>query len=101
YLMQFERSGNTWKMLNFMVTPDALFNNDHYTDGTLSSLIGRYQASSTDATRVAIAKKINEYMVQQALFIPFYEKQANFAFKGISIKSAQAGNVIPFLYNIK
>jgi peptide/nickel transport system substrate-binding protein len=101
YLMQFERSINTWKMLNFMVTPDALFNNDHYTDGNLSSLIGRYQASSTDATRLAIAKKINEYMVQQALFIPFYEKQANFAFKGLTIKAAQSGNVIPFLYNIK
>ena len=100
YLMQFERSGNTWKMLNFMVTDNALFNNDKFSSSTVSSLIGRYQGASDEATRVALGKKINTALVNEAWFIPFYEKQANFAFKGIKIKSAQAGNVIPFLYNI-
>ena len=101
YLMQFERSINTWKMLNFMVTDNSLFNNDKFSSSTVSSLIGRYQGASDEATRISIAKKINTALVNEAWFIPFYEKQANFAFKGIKIKSAQAGNVIPFLYNIK
>ncbi|MFM6940196.1 MAG: ABC transporter substrate-binding protein [Rhodoluna sp.] len=100
YLMQFERSVNTWKMLNFMVTDNSLFNNDKFTSSAVSSLIGRYQGASDDKTRLALAKKINTALVQEAWFIPFYEKQSNFAFKGIQIKSAQAGNVIPFLYNI-
>lgn len=101
YLMQFERSINTWKMLNFMVTDNSLFNNDKFSSSTVSSLIGRYQGASDEATRISIAKKINTALVNEAWFIPFYEKQANFAFKGIKIKAAQAGNVIPFLYNIK
>jgi peptide/nickel transport system substrate-binding protein len=100
YLMQFERSGNTWKMLNFMVTDNSLFNNDKFSTSDVSSLIGRYQGASDENTRIALAKKINTALVNEAWFIPFYEKQANFAFKGIKIKSAQAGNVIPFLYNI-
>jgi peptide/nickel transport system substrate-binding protein len=100
YLMQFERSGNTWKMLNFMVTDTALFNNDKFSSSAVSSLIGRYQGASDENTRIALAKKINAALVNEAWFIPFYEKQANFAFKGIKIKAAQAGNVIPFLYNI-
>jgi hypothetical protein len=64
-------------------------------------LIGRYQGASGDATRLELAKKINTTLVNEAWFIPFYEKQANFAFKGINIKAAQAGNVIPYLYNIR
>lgn len=101
YLMQFERSVNTWKMLNFMVTDNSLFNNDKFTSSTVSSLIGRYQGASDDKTRLGLAQKINTALVNEAWFIPFYEKQANFAFKGINIKAAQAGNVIPYLYNIK
>jgi peptide/nickel transport system substrate-binding protein len=101
YLMQFERSVNTWKMLNFIVTDNSLFNNDKFTTSTVSSLIGRYQGASDDATRLGLAKKINAALVNEAWFIPFYEKQANFAFKGINIKAAQAGNVIPYLYNIR
>lgn len=101
YLMQFERSINTWKMLNFMVTDNSLFNNDKFTDSTVAGYVGRIQSSSSEADRISLAKKLNTYLVQQAWFLPFYEKQSNFAFKGISVKSAQAGNVIPFLYNIK
>jgi peptide/nickel transport system substrate-binding protein len=100
YLMQFERSVNTWKMLNFMVTDNSLFNNDKFSSSAVSSLIGRYQGASDEKTRLGLAQKINAALVNEAWFIPFYEKQANFAFKGISIKAAQAGNVIPFLYNI-
>ena len=101
YLMQFERSVNTWKMLNFMVTDNSLFNNDKFTTSDVSSLIGRYQGASDEGTRLGLAKKINAALVNEAWFIPFYEKQSNFAFKGVNIKAAQAGNVIPYLYNIR
>lgn len=100
-LMQFERAINGWKMLNFMVTPDSLFNNDHYSDATSKKLLAAIQAAPTTAKSIALQKQLNEYMVKQAWFLPFYEKQANFAFKGITVASAQAGNVIPYLYNIK
>ena len=100
-LMQFERAINGWKMLNFMVTPNSLFNNDHYTDATSAKLLKQIQNAKTLKDSIKLQKQLNEYMVKNAWFLPFYEKQANFAFKGINVSSAQAGNVIPYLYNIK
>jgi len=100
YLMQFERSANPWTLLQFMVAPGATFNTDNYTDDKLTALINKYKTAS-DSARKTILADINEFMVDEALFVPWYALQSNFVYKnGVVVKSAQAGNIIPFLYNI-
>jgi peptide/nickel transport system substrate-binding protein len=101
YLMIFERSGNPWTLLNFMITENANFNNDHFATSAVTKLVADYKYAKDDKSRAAILKKINTELVNDAWFAPWYALQSNFAHKGITVKSAQAGNVIPFLYNIK
>jgi peptide/nickel transport system substrate-binding protein len=100
YLMIFERSGNPWTLINFMINENATFNNDNYTESRVSSLIADFKKGSA-STRTALLKALNTELVNNAWFAPWYEIQSNFAHKGITVKAAQAGNVIPFLYNIK
>jgi ABC-type transport system substrate-binding protein len=99
-MMIFERSSNAWTLVNFMIANDATFNNDKYTEPKVSKLLDDYK-KATEAKRPAILKSINTELVNNAWFVPFYTIQSNFMYKGITVKSAQAGNVIPFLYNIK
>jgi peptide/nickel transport system substrate-binding protein len=100
YLMIFERAGNPWKLLNFMIAANATFNNDGYAEPTVTKLLESYKGA-TEAKRPAIFKAINTELVNNAWFSPWYEIQGTFAYKGISVKSPQAGNAIPYLYNIK
>jgi peptide/nickel transport system substrate-binding protein len=99
YLMQFERAGNPWTLLNFMVAANATFNTDKFSNPTISQLMKDYR-TATDAQRTTILTKINKILTEDAWFNVWYMKQANFIYKGITVKSAQAGNIIPFLYNI-
>jgi peptide/nickel transport system substrate-binding protein len=99
YLMQFERSGEPWQMLNFMITSNATFNTDGYENAVVTKLIGDYK-KATAAKRPAILTQINQQVQNDAWFAIWYGKQANFVYKGVTIKAAQTGNIIPFLYNI-
>lgn len=100
YLMMFERSANAWTLINFMISSEATFNNDKYAEAKVTSYINSYKTAS-DTKRASILKAMNKELVNNAWFVPFYTLQSNFVHKGITVKSAQAGNVIPFLYNIK
>jgi peptide/nickel transport system substrate-binding protein len=99
YLMQFERAGEPWQMMNFMLAPGATFNSDKFETATVTKLMADYK-KATAAARPAILKKINKSVQEDAWFDVWYAKQASFVHKGITIKSAQTGNIIPFLYNI-
>jgi peptide/nickel transport system substrate-binding protein len=99
YLMYFERSTNPWVLLNFMVANPGIFNNDKYEEAKVTKLINDYKTAS-EAKRKTILKDINTELVNNAWFAPWFAVQSNFAYKGITAKP-QAGNVIPYLYNIK
>lgn len=100
YLMYFERSTNPWTLLNFMIAKDSTWNNDHYSEPKVDKLIADFKKAS-DAKRTAILKDINTELVNNAWFAPWYAATSNIAYKGVTIKSAQTGNVLPLLYNIK
>jgi peptide/nickel transport system substrate-binding protein len=97
--MQFERSGEPWQMMNFMLAPGATFNTDKYENATVTKLMADYK-KATAAKRPAILKAINKAVQEDAYFGIWYAKQASFVYKGITVKSPQTGNIIPFLYNI-
>ncbi len=100
YLMIFERSSNPWTMINFMIAKNGTFNNDGFAQPKVTALIDEYKNAKA-SERASVLKELNFELVDQAWFAPWYAIQSNFAHKGITVKSAQAGNVIPFLYNIK
>ena len=100
YLMQFERSGEPWTLINFMLTKNATFNQEGYENDLVTKLIGDYKAA-TAAKRPAILKQLNSALTTDAWFCVWYAKQANFVYKGVTITAPQSGNIIPFLYNIK
>jgi peptide/nickel transport system substrate-binding protein len=100
YLMQFERAGEPWTLINFMLSANATFNTDGFKTAAITKLIADYKAA-TAAKRPAILKAMNKSLTEDAWFNVWYAKQANFVYKGMTIKAAQAGNIIPFLYNIK
>lgn len=100
YLMQFERAVEPIVLINFMIGKNATFNTDGFATPTVSKLIADYKAATADK-RPAILKALNKSLTEDAWFNVWYALQSNFIHKGINIKSAQTGNVIPFLYNIK
>ncbi len=100
YLMQFERSGEPWTLINFMLTKNATFNSEGYANAKVTKAINDYKAAKA-AQRPAILKALNKALTEDAWFCVWYAKQANFVYKGVTIKAPQTGNIIPFLYNIK
>jgi peptide/nickel transport system substrate-binding protein len=100
YLMQFERSGEPWTLINFMLTRNATFNQEGYANAAVTKAIADYKAATADK-RPAILKTLNKALTTDAWFCVWYAKQANFVYKGITIKAPQTGNIIPFLYNIQ
>lgn len=100
YLMQFERSGEPWTLINFMLTKNATFNQEGYVNAKVTKLIADYKAATADK-RAPILKALNKELTTDAWFCVWFAKQANFVYKGATIKAPQTGNIIPFLYNIK
>jgi peptide/nickel transport system substrate-binding protein len=99
YLMQFERSGEPWQMINFMFAPTATFNPDQYNNPAVTKLMADYK-KATASKRPAILKALNKVIQDDAYYAIWYAKQASFVYKGITVKAAQTGNIVPFLYNI-
>jgi peptide/nickel transport system substrate-binding protein len=100
YLMQFERAGEPWTLINFMLTRNATFNQEGYSNAKVTKAIADYKAATADK-RAPILKALNRALTEDAWFCVWYAKQANFVYKGATIKAPQTGNIIPFLYNIK
>lgn len=99
FYMQFERSGDPWTLINFMIAPTAMFPGDKYSTPQMDKLIADYKVADP-AARTAILKRINGILVKDAWFNIWYEVQSNFLYKGFTVDRAQAGNGTPFLYNI-
>jgi hypothetical protein len=98
--MQFERSGEPWTLINFMLTKNATFNQEGFESPAVTKAIAAYK-KATAAQRPAILKTLNKALTEEAWFCVWYAKQANFVYKTATIKAPQSGNIIPFLYNIK
>ena len=55
--------------------------------------------SSSEAD--AAAKSLNQYLVQNAWFVPFFRQQSSFVADKNTAVTVQAGNALPYLWNIK
>ena len=99
YYMQFERSGDPWTLINYMIAPTATFPGDKFETPQMNRLIASFKAANA-TERAAILKRMNNILVKDAWFAIWSEVQSNFLFKDFTVTRAQAGNGTPFLYNI-
>jgi len=58
------------------------------------------QSSTGDAQDEAL-RQLNEYMVDQAWFAPWYRVKSNYATDPKTEVKAQPGNAYPYLWNFK
>jgi peptide/nickel transport system substrate-binding protein len=90
----------TWQQANFTYTEGATWNPFHVADPTIAELVKLVQtgdeAASTDAS-----KQLNQYLVEQAWFDPWYRIEGNFAVDSDTEVVTQTDNTYPYLGNIK
>jgi peptide/nickel transport system substrate-binding protein len=96
---QLQQNPTAWQVANFSIAPTATWNPFHVSDPTVNSLLATIQTGS-QAESDAAAKKLNQFVVQQAWFDPWFRVQGNFAADKKTTAVQQADNAYPFLYNI-
>jgi peptide/nickel transport system substrate-binding protein len=89
-----------WQLAEFLLTKDATFNPFHSTNSTVSGYLNTMQMGSSSQAAAA-AKALNQYLVQNAWFVPFFRPQSSFVADSHTSVVQQAGNAVPYLWNIK
>ena len=90
--------GSPWTAANQILTPNATYNPKHTTDPKVEALIKTIQTGSA-SEQAAAAKKLNEYITQQAWFVPFYRPDFTFFTDKHTTTQPQAQQAVPSIYN--
>ena len=89
-----------WQLAQFLLTKDATFNPFHSTNPTVAGYLNTMQTGSSSQAAAA-AKALNQYLVQNAWFAPFFRPQSSFVADSHTSVMVQAGNAVPYLWNIE
>jgi peptide/nickel transport system substrate-binding protein len=89
-----------WQLAQFLLTKDATFNPFHSTNSTVAGYLNTMQVGSSSQAAGA-ARALNQYLVQNAWFVPFFRPQSSFVADSHTSVMVQAGNAVPYLWNIK
>jgi len=97
--MQLEQNPD-WQLIQFMISPTALFNPFHSADPEIDQMLATYQYGD-EATRSATVRELNEYLVEQAWFAPFYRVEASFAIAPDTTTQILPTNSLPNIYDFE
>jgi peptide/nickel transport system substrate-binding protein len=89
-----------WQETQFDIAQTATWNPFHTTNPTVVGYIKTIQTGSAAAAGAA-AKALNQYLVQNAWFVPFFRPQSSFVADKNTAVTVQTGNALPYLWNIK
>jgi peptide/nickel transport system substrate-binding protein len=89
-----------WELAQFILTPTATFNPFHSTNPTVAGYLTTMQMGSSSQAAAA-ARALNQYLVQNAWFAPFFRPQSSFVADSHTSVTVQPGNAVPYLWNIK
>lgn len=89
-----------WALVNFQIGPAATFNPFKCSDDKINGFMDK-MVKGTDAEAAQAAKDLNKYIVEQAWFAPWYRPSSVFVSDSTLSVTAQTGNAIPYLWNIK
>lgn len=89
-----------WQETQFDIAQSATWNPFHTTNATVAGYIKTIQTgSATQADAAATA--LNQYLVQNAWFVPFFRPQSSFVGDKNTMITVQTGNAVPYLWNIE
>jgi peptide/nickel transport system substrate-binding protein len=89
-----------WQESQFVISQSATWNPFHDANSTVAGYIKTIQTGST-ATADAATRELNQYLVQNAWFAPFFRQQSSFVSDKNTKVTVQAGNALPYLWNIQ
>ncbi|MFF2486110.1 ABC transporter substrate-binding protein [Microbacterium sp. NPDC058062] len=87
-----------WQLINEYLTTGASWNVFKVDDPTANEIIARVQ-TGTDEESAAATVELNEYVVEQAWFAPWYRIDSLYATDADTTVQMQANNVAPYIYN--
>jgi peptide/nickel transport system substrate-binding protein len=88
-----------WQESQFVIAQTATWNPFHDANSTVAGYIKTIQTGSATAAATA-TKQLNQYLVQNAWFAPFFRQQSSFVSDKNTKVTVQAGNAVPYLWNI-
>lgn len=88
-----------WALVNFELTKDASFNPTKYDDPTVAAFVDTIHDGTIDEADAAL-KDLNEYIVEQAWFAPWFRMQLTYVTDENTKVETQVGNAYPYLWNI-
>ena len=98
-LFQLAEDSTAWETAQVSIAQDSTFNVFHQPDETVADLLATIQTGTEDEAATA-ARELNEYVVEQAWFVPFYRARLGFASSPNTEVVLQNDNAFPLLQNI-
>jgi peptide/nickel transport system substrate-binding protein len=89
-----------FQLAQFQIGESATWNYFHTADPTVAGYIEQLRTGD-EATAAQAGKDLNKYVVENALFAPFYRLQNTKAVDANTDVQMQVGNTWPYLYNIQ
>ncbi|MGY1814936.1 ABC transporter substrate-binding protein [Blastococcus sp. SYSU D00820] len=90
--------GPSWVAIQQLLSTEALYNPFDSTDAELQGLIDRVRAGGSDGD--AAAQELNQYLVDQAWFAPWFRQQGILAVRGDTVQvEPQVEQAVPSIYN--
>lgn len=89
-----------WQLIQFMIAPTAVFNPFKYADPEVDRMISEIQ-NGDESTQADVAKELNEYIVEQAWFAPWYRVQGSFPTDPNTTVEMMPTNAYPAIYDFK
>lgn len=96
-VMNIGQSASDWVVVNELVTPGA-FNMFGTTDATVRELVPQVQTGTGEKAKRA-ARALNEHLVKEGWFVPFYRMTYLHVSDGTVEITPQSGMAVPSLYN--
>ncbi|WP_243076481.1 ABC transporter substrate-binding protein [Microbacterium sp. SS28] len=87
-----------WQLVQFMISPTAVFNPFHYEDPQVNEYIQQMQFGDEAAQETA-AKELNAYIVEQGWFAPFFRVQGSVATDANTSVEMLPTNAFPAIYD--
>lgn len=94
-----QRDANEWQLISNLLAPTATWNTFKYQDPKVDALIGKIRTAE-GADRDAALKELNQYVVDQAWFAPWYTPTNFFVTNAKTKVELNQGNAWPNLWNI-
>lgn len=99
-VMQLKAAPSSWETLTLDLLPSAGWNPFRTEDAKVTELAAIIQSGSEEDAAAA-AQELNQYVVEQAWFAPFYRPQQTYATDAKTSVETQTGNAYPYLWNFQ